>query len=455
MNSPSLSMHTTPFKQPDKRAIALVDVKNFYVSCECVFNPKLRNRPVVVLSNNDGCVISRSAEAKALGIAMGAPWFQIRKFLEQENVFVLSSNYALYADMSSRLMSILRRFSPVQEVYSIDESFLDLTGFTHVDLTEYALTLRQTVLQGTDLPVSVGIGKSKTLAKMASHCAKQDTAFNGVCNFNAMTEVDVDACLREISVASVWGIGRGLAKHMQDEDFMQKRPIHTAYDLKMSNPAVMRKKFSVVMEKTVRELNGTTCLELEQIRGPHQQILSTRSFGQTVRDLQTLQEAVTLLTTRAGEKLRQRQMFAGSVYVYIRTSPFRDSKQQYDNGLSIPLHTPTNSTMRLVEAAFKALRQIYRPGYDYMKAGVSLGELATAQAQQQDMFDTSSTPDKSVRLMQTIDSINQKMGRATIKLASEGVQKHKQAVIKQHWRMKQEMMSPRYTTHWDELLKVN
>jgi DNA polymerase V len=445
----------TSLQQPETRAIALIDVNNFYVSCERVFNPKLRNRPVVVLSNNDGCVISRSAEAKALGIAMGAPWFQIRKFLEQENVFVLSSNYALYADMSSRVMSILRRFSPSQEVYSIDESFLDLTGFTHVDLTEYAQKLRQTVLQGTDLPVCVGIGNSKTLAKMANHCAKQDVALNGVCNFNMMAEVNVDACLREIPVSSVWGIGRGLAKHMQDKDLMQKRPIHTAYDLKMSNPAVMRKKFNVVMEKTVRELNGTTCLELEQIRGPHQQILSTRSFGQTVRDLQTLQEAVTLLTTRAGEKLRQRQMFAGSVYVYIRTSPFRDSKQQYDNGFSVPLHTPTNNTMRLVEAAFKALSQIYRPGYDYMKAGVSLGELATAQARQQDMFDTSSTPDKSMRLMQTIDNINQKMGRATIKLASEGVQKHKQAEIKQPWRMKQEMMSPRYTTHWDELLKVN
>ncbi|HSI28551.1 MAG: Y-family DNA polymerase [Methylophilus sp.] len=449
MKYPSLPMHTTPFEQPDTRAIALVDVNNFYVSCERVFNPRLRNRPVVVLSNNDGCVISRSAEAKTLGIAMGAPWFQIRKFLEQENVFVLSSNYALYADMSSRVMSILRRFSPSQEVYSIDESFLDLTGFTHVDPTDYAQTLRQTVLQGTDLPVCVGIGSSKTLAKMANHCAKQNSLLNGVCNFNAMTEADVDAGLREISVGKVWGIGRGLFKKMNDLD------IYTAYDLKCSDATTMRKKFSVVLEKTVRELNGTTCLELEQIRGPHQQILSTRSFGQTVRDMQTLQEAVTLLTTRAGEKLRQREMFAGSVYVYIRTSPFRDSKQQYDNGLSIPLHTPTNSTMRLVEAAFKALSQIYRPGYDYMKAGVSLGELATSQARQQDMFDTASTPDKSARLMQTIDTINQKMGRATIKLASEGVQKHKQAEIKQPWRMKQEMMSPRYTTHWDELLEVN
>lgn len=435
---------------PEKqRAFALVDVNNFYVSCERVFNPKLRNRPVVVLSNNDGCVISRSAEAKALDIAMGAPWFKIRKFLEQENVFVLSSNYALYADMSNRVMSILRQFSPAQEIYSIDESFLDLSGFSHLDLTDYAQKLRRTVLQGTDLPVCVGIGSSKTLAKLANHCAKQHAVLNGVCNFNAMAEADVDASLQKISVGSVWGIGRGLFKKMND------LKIHTAYDLKCSEAATMRKKFSVVLEKTIRELNGTACLDLEQIRGPHQQILSTRSFGQTVRDLQNLQEAVTLLTTRASEKLRQRQMFAGCVYVYIRTSPFRDPSQQYENGFNVPLQTPTNSTMLLVEAAFKALRQIYRPGYDYMKAGVSLRELATAQAQQQDMFETTSVHDKSVRLMQTIDTINQKMGRATIRLASEGLQKHKGEQIKQPWRMKQEMVSPRYTTCWDDLLKVD
>ncbi|MFD0911975.1 Y-family DNA polymerase [Methylophilus luteus] len=444
-----MQIETANLQQPATRVIALVDVNNFYVSCERVFNPKLRNRPVVVLSNNDGCVISRSAEAKALDIAMGAPWFQIRKFAEQENVFVLSSNYALYADMSNRVMSILRQFSPLQEIYSIDESFLDLSGFTHVDLTDYAQKLRQTVLQGTGLPVCVGIGSSKTLAKMANHCAKQQLALNGVCNFNALPETDVDASLREIAVGKVWGIGRALSKKMHELE------IFTAYDLKRSDAATMRSKFSVVLEKTVRELNGTTCLELEQIRGPQQQILSTRSFGQTVRDLQTLQEAVTLLTTRAGEKLRQRQLFAGSIHVYIRTSPFRDAGQQYDNGFNIDLHTPTNSSMRLVEAAFKALGQIYRPGYDYMKAGISLGALATAQGQQQDMFEISDTHDKSVRLMQTIDSINQKMGRATIKLASEGVQKHKQAEIKQPWRMKQEMMSPRYTTRWDELLQVN
>ena len=442
-------MNTEHTKQNATRAIALIDVNNFYVSCERVFRPKLRNKPVVVLSNNDGCVISRSVEAKALGIAMAAPWFQIKKFAEQEGVTAFSSNYALYADMSNRVMSILRQFSPAQEIYSIDEAFLDLTEFRHLDLTQYAQKLRQTVLQGTDLPVCVGIGRSKTLAKLANHQAKQHAVLNGVCNFNNMSIAEVDQQLRGIPINHVWGIGRRLAKDMQAMDLMQKSPITTAYDLKMSNPAAMRKKFNVVMEKTVRELNGTTCLELEQIRGPHQQILSTRSFGNTVRDLKNLEEAVTLLTTRAGEKLRQRQLYSGEVYVYIRTSPYRSQHHHYENGLRLPLHTATNSTLQLVQTALIALRQIYRPGYDYIKAGVSLGKLATVTTQQQDLFHTSTTHEKSSRLMQTMDHINRKMGRATIKLASEGLQK------KQPWRMKQDMKSPSYTTRWDELLEVD
>jgi len=430
-------------KQPAARAVALVDVNNFYVSCERVFNPKLRNRPVVVLSNNDGCIVSRSAEAKALGIPMAAPWFKVRKFAEQEGVIAYSSNYALYADMSNRVMSILRRFSPAQETYSIDESFLDFSAFTRRDLTGYAQQLRQTVLQSTGLPVCVGIGSSKTLAKLANHLAKQKPALNGVCNFNSMPTQSVDDALREIAVSNVWGIGRHLTRHMHDAN------IHTAYDLKVSDAATMRQKFSVVMEKTVRELNGTTCLELEQIRGPQQQILSTRSFGHTIRDLPSLEEAVTLYTTRAGEKLRYRQLYAGSIYVYIRTSPFRDPSHQYDNSLRLPLHVPTNNTLHLVQAALIALRKIYRPGYDYVKAGVSLGELVTAETQQQDMFQSIACQEKSERLMHALDSVNQKMGRATLKLASEGVQSN------QAWRMKQELKSPGYTTCWDGLLKVN
>ena len=438
-----MQMNMPTFNPSATRAIALVDVNNFYVSCERVFNPKLRGRPVVVLSNNDGCIISRSAEAKALDIAMGAPWFKVRKYAEQEGVIAYSSNYALYADMSNRVMSVLRQFSPSQEVYSIDESFLDLSAFSTRDLTAYAQQLRQTVLQATGLPVCVGIASSKTLAKLANHCAKQQAALNGVCHFNTLSPAALDDTLRNIDVSHVWGIGRNLNKQLHAAG------IHSAYDLKMSDAATMRKAFNVVMEKTVRELNGTACLALEQVRGPQQQILSTRSFGRAVRDLQSLEEAVTLYTTRAGEKLRKRQLYAGSIYVYIRTSPFREAHRQYDNHLRLPLHTPTNDTLKLVQAALTALRQIYRPGYDYMKAGVSLGELVTAEAQQQDLFHSTATHEKAGRLMHALDTINQKMGRATLKLASEGVQRQ------QPWRMKQAHKSPAYTTCWDELLAVD
>lgn len=438
-----MQMNMPTFNPSAIRAIALVDVNNFYVSCERVFNPKLRGRPVVVLSNNDGCIISRSAEAKALDIPMGAPWFKVRKYAAQEGVVAYSSNYALYADMSNRVMSVLRQFSPSQEVYSIDESFLDFTDFSRRDLSAYAQQLRQTVLQATGLPVCVGIARSKTLAKLANYCAKQQAALSGVCHFNSLAPTVLDDMLRNIDVSHVWGIGRNLNKHLHEAG------IHSAYDLKMSDAATMRQTFNVVMEKTVRELNGTSCLSLEQVRGPQQQILSTRSFGRAVRDLQSLEEAVTLYTTRAGEKLRQRRLYAGSIYVYIRTSPFRDATQQYDNNLRLPLHIATNDTLQLVQAALAALRQIYRPGYDYMKAGVSLGELVTAEAQQQDLFQSTTTHEKAGRLMHALDTINQKMGRATLRLASEGVQSQ------QPWRMKQELKSPAYTTCWDELLAVD
>lgn len=438
-----MQIKTTDLPSAQPNLIALVDVNNFYVSCERVFNPKLRERPVVVLSNNDGCIISRSAEAKALGIAMGAPWFKVRKFAEQEGVIAFSSNYPLYADMSNRVMSVLRQFSPAQEVYSIDESFLDLTAFARRDLSTYAQQLRQTVLQHTGLPVCVGIASSKTLAKLANHCAKQQAVWQGVCHFSALPAATVDTLLRHIDVGEVWGIGRNLQRQMHALGVM------TAYDLKMSHAASMRQTFNVVMEKTVRELNGTACLALEQVRGPQQQILSTRSFGHPVRDLQSLEEAVTLYTTRAGEKLRKQQLYAGSVYVYIRTSPFREAHRQYDNSLRLPLHMPTNNTLQLVQVALLGLRQLYRPGYDYMKAGISLGELVTAQAQQQDLFHSAGSQEKTGRLMHALDSINRKMGRATLKLASEGVQPQ------QAWRMKQERKSPGYTTQWSQLLQVD
>lgn len=421
-----------------QRQIALVDVNNFYVSCERVFNPKLRNKPVVVLSNNDGCVVARSQEAKALGIRMGAPWFQVRKYAEQQGVIAYSSNYALYADMSNRVMSILRNFCPAQEVYSIDESFLDLSSFVTRDLQAYAQSLRKTVLQWTGLPVCVGIASSKTLAKLANHCAKHDASLHGVCQFNQWSTQEVDSRLQQIDVGDVWGVGPRLCKQLNALN------IQTAYDLKQANAETLRQRFSVVMEKTIRELNGTTCLELESIRAPQQQILSSRSFGQPVYSLQSLSEAVTLYTSRAAEKLRKQQLYAGSVYVYIRTSPFRSDQPFYSNAMTLPLTNATNSTLTLTRAALAILEQIYQPGHAYAKAGISLGELTPASAMQCDLFDTVHDHEKSNRLMQAMDSVNRKMGKAALRLASEGQT--------QHWRMKQECKSPCYTTDWRQLI---
>jgi DNA polymerase V len=423
------------------RNIALIDVNNFYVSCERVFNPKLINKPVVVLSNNDGCAVARSNEVKALGVGMGAPWFKFKDLAKQHGIIAYSSNYALYADMSNRVMSILRQFSPDQEIYSIDESFLDLTSFQSRDLISYGQQMRKRILRWTGLPVCVGIGPTKTLAKLANHCAKKRTPFNSVCNFNTMNDAELNQILSEIVVGEVWGVGRKLAPKLN------ALGIHTVLDLKQADPEQLRQQFSVVMEKTIRELNGTVCIEMEEIAPPKKQILSSRSFGHPVRDYQSLAESITLYMSRAAEKLRKQQSFAGSVYVYIRTSPFREQDPFYSNGMTIPISSPTNDTMQLVNVALWILKHIYKPNFNYAKAGVMLGELVPAQGVQSDMFSVVQTSPKSSKLMVTMDAINKKMGKESIKLASEG--------FKRPWKMRQENKSASYTTNWKELVKVN
>jgi len=419
------------------RHIALIDVNNFYVSCERVFNPKLVGKPVVVLSNNDGCAVARSNEVKALGVPMGAPWFKMKDLARQHGIVALSSNYALYADMSNRVMSILREYSPDQEVYSIDESFLDLTGFQSRDLIKYAQHMRRRILRWTGLPVCVGIGATKTLAKLANHCAKKRPQFNGVCNFNSMTDIELDTLLAEIEVGEVWGVGRKLAPKLEALGF------NTVLDLKQANPERLRQQFSVVMEKTVRELNETVCIELEEVAPPKKQILSSRSFGQPVRDYNSLAESITLYMSRAAEKLRKQSSYAGSVYVYIRTSPFKPDDPFYTNGLTIPLSSPTDDSRQLVHVALWCLKHIYKPNYNYAKAGVMLSELVPAEGAQTDMFSRVQTTFKSDALMATMDKINRKMGKESIKLASEG--------FKRPWKMRQQNKSPSYTTHWEDL----
>ena len=419
------------------RSIALIDVNNFYVSCERVFNPKLKDKPVVVLSNNDGCAVARSNEVKALGVGMGAPWFKFKDLAKQHGIIAMSSNYALYADMSNRVMSILREYSPDQEVYSIDESFLDLTGFQSRDLIKYGQHMRKRILKWTGLPVCVGIGSTKTLSKLANHCAKKRPIFNSVCNFNTMLPTELDALLGQIEVGEIWGVGRKLAPKLEALGF------NTVLDLKRADPERLRQQFSVVMEKTIRELNGTVCIEMEEISPNKKQILRSRSFGYPVTDYNSLAESITLYMSSAAERLRRQQSFAGSVHVFITTSPFKPDQPFYANSMTISIPSPTDDTRRLVQVALWILKQLYKANFNYAKAGVMLGELVPAAGVQTDLFSQTQLSSKSADLMIAMDKINRKMGKESIKLASEG--------FKRPWKMKQENKSPSYTTMWEDI----
>lgn len=423
------------------RTIALIDVNNFYVSCEAVFDPKLKHQAVVVLSNNDGCVISRSNAAKALGIKMGEPWFKCQDLVKQHGIKGLSSNYPLYADMSNRVMSILNEFSPNQEIYSIDECFLDLTGFEKKDLRIYGQVMRNRILQWTGLPVCVGMGATKTLAKLANHIAKKHPGFNGVCNLNQLSNDALNALLGSIDVGEVWGVGRRIAARLHSLG------IYTALDLKRADFEYLRQQFSVVTEKTVRELNGTMCIALEEIAAPRKQILSSRSFGQAVSDYNSLAESITLYMSRAAEKLRSQKSLANVIQVFIRTSPFKFDEPQYSNGITIPLSVPSNDTRQLVKSALWGLKHLYKPNYNYAKAGVALGDLIQSATFQTDMFASAQSARQSTKLMNTMDEINRKMGRASIKLASEG--------FASPWKMKQQHKSNAYTTGWDEIVVID
>lgn len=422
------------------RSIALVDVNNFYVSCERVFNPKLEGKPVVVLSNNDGCAIARSNEVKALGVSMGAPWFQLKDLARQHGIIAYSSNYALYADMSNRVMSILADFSPHQEIYSIDECFLDLTGFERRNITQYSQQIKQRIRLWTGLPVCVGIAATKTLAKLANHLAKKNPQFNGVCDLNGLSATEQNQWMGKIAVGEVWGVGRKLAPRLG------ALGIHTVLDLKQANPAALRQQFSVVMEKTIQELNGMVCIEMEEVAPLKKQILSSRSFGVLVSDLESLRESVTLYMSTAAEKMRKQQSFAQLVTVFIHTSPHNPKEPYYGNSLTIPLPAPSDDTLLLVNTALWGLKLIYKTGHRYQKAGVMLSELVQAQGVQLDLLNSNQTPGKKTQLMATLDQINRGMGRHTLKLASEG--------FRYPWKMRQGNKTPSYTTCWRELLMV-
>jgi len=421
------------------RAIALIDVNNFYVSCERIFNPKLEGRPVVVLSNNDGCAVSRSDEVKALGVKMGQPWFQLKDLAKKHGIIAYSSNYTLYADMSHRVMNILATFSPNQEIYSIDECFLDLTEFKTQNLTLYGQLIRQRIKQWTGLPVCVGIGPTKTLSKLANHLAKKHPEFNGVCDLNGTTAYQEEMWFKRIEVGEIWGIGRKLAPQLN------AMRIVTALDLKQASIPSMRSKFSVVMEKIIRELNGTPCIELEEVSPAKKEIVSSRSFGVKITDLSSLEEAVSFYTRHAAEKLRRQHSYAGAITVFINTSRFNKPEENYSNAFRISLPIQTASTIALTKAALCGLRKIYRRGYQFQKAGVMLSELVDAQTRQRDLFVPSSISNKT-KVMSVIDAVNDRMGRGTIRLASEGISKK--------WLMRSGHKSQTYTTDWNELTCV-
>ena len=414
------------------KSIALIDVNNFYVSCERVFNPKLENKPVVVLSNNDGCAISRSNEAKELGIKMGTPWFKFKEFAKQENVSALSSNYTLYLDMSHRVMTLLSKFSPEQEIYSVDESFLDLTSFKSKDLIKYGQQIKTKIKQWTGLPVSIGIGSTKTLSKLANHIAKKNPSFKGVCNLNVMDEDTLETWMSHFPVADVWGVGRSLAPKLN------QLGIISILDLKHADPDYIRQQFSIVLEKTVRELNGVMCIELKDIEEPNKEIIVSRSFGRRVRDKQELIEAVTSYTTRAAERMRKQESVATSLYIYIRTSP-HDDKKQYTNGVNIPLFQPSDDSMVLTNAALLGLDYIYREGFDYQKAGITLCNLTSKHKMQGYLFSDTISNSR----MKIMDTINQRW-KGKLKLGSEGITKE--------WEMKAQFKSRNYTTNWNQLI---
>ncbi len=415
---------------------ALADVNNFYASCERVFNPKLRGKPVVVLSNNDGCVVARSPEARALGIGMAVVWHEIKPDLP--DVIALSSNYTLYADMSNRVMRILGDMAPAQEVYSIDESFLDLTGIKAPE--QLGREMKARVGQWTGLPISVGMGSTKTRAKLSNHIAKKNPQYGGVFNIESLTSQKESDLLAGIDVGEVWGVGSRISKRLRPMG------IETVKDLRDACPSTMRAQFSVVLERTVKELKGESCLALEEVYPPKQQIMCSHSFGRDITAYEDLREALSTYTARACEKLRGQQHVAGAVYTFVHTNPFKKGPQ-LSRGITLPLGDQTDDTLNISRYVQKALESLYVPGYGYKKAGVMLMELRPKEFRQTTLFDNPAKLHKRDQLNKALDALNQEYGLGTV---SFGVTRGRK-----NWKMRQQNRTPRYTTRWEELINAH
>lgn len=419
-----------------ERVIALIDCNSFYASCERVFRPDLRRTPIVVLSNNDGCVIARSAEAKALGIKMGAPYFQIRLDLERWGVVVFSSNYALYGDMSERVMTVIEGLVPTVEVYSIDESFADLTGVP--DVEALGRRIRAQVLASTGIPVGVGIAGTKTLAKLANHSAKRwQKQTGGVVDL--LDPMRRDKVLRVTDVSDVWGVGRRMTEHLNGMG------IRTAWDLACADAWTLRKQFSVVVEKTARELRGTPCLDLEEAEPPKQEICCSRMFGKRLREIEPIREAVAAYAARAAEKLRAQQSKCKRVRVSIRTGMFNPDEPKFAKGVVCELPYPTDDTRYITRAAIAGLEHVFQEGFSFSKAEVLLMDLRQRGEYTDDMF-AETQPAASERVMGVLDAINAKWGRNTLRPG--------RVPTVPGWGMRRDMMSQSFTTRIDQLWLV-
>ena len=390
----------------------------------------------------NGCVVARSAEVKALGIPMGVPWFKIQQEAKRYGIVAFSSNYALYADMSNRVVEILSSFSPNIEVYSIDECFLDLSGFERFGYHTYGAEMRQRIADWLGLAVCVGIGPTKTLAKLANHCAKKKLAGDdGVCDFTTMAAEQRAVLFERIDAGEVWGVGRKISARLEAMGILTVRQLHDA------EAETLRSRFSVVLERTVWELRGISCLDLEEVVPDKQQIMSSRSFGMLVYDLIDLEEAVSSYVARAAEKLRAQDSLAGAIQIYIRTNVFKPEAPQYQRAMTVPLPEASADTRVLTGWALRALRRIYRAGYGYHKAGITLLEIVPRSSQQFSLFvPVKGEKARAEMLMATLDAINGRYGRGSLRLASEGVVKT--------WQMRRGNLSPGYTTDWDGVARV-
>ena len=417
---------------------ALIDCNNFYASCERVFNPSLNGKPIVVLSNNDGCVIARSNEAKALGIDMGGAYFMIEEALKKHNVFVFSSNYTLYGDMSQRVMNTLAEFTPEIEVYSIDESFLNFEGFELLgDLKVYGTTIRNTVFRNTGIPVSIGIAPTKALAKLSNRIAKKNKEYNHVCVLDSQEKIM--AALKITTVDNIWGIGR--AYH----NFLLDHGIQTAYDFVQQPEEWVRKNMSVVGLRLHKELRGEKCLELELVTPAKQNICTSRSFGRYLTEIDPIREAMSNFASRCALKLRKDKSVCSLVQILLHTNKHKPDQPQYFVNKVITLPVPTNSTIELIQASLRALDLVYKPGYRYMKCGVIVSGIVPEDRVQQSLFDTVDRS-KHSKVTTIMDKLNKSLGADVVKVGSLGVTKQ--------WHLKAEKLSQCYSTRWDEIIVI-